>query len=70
MNDGILGILNYALAKEIEGKDFYKTKLKTVSNIQLKEIFSMLVEMEQGHANYIKKLIEKYENEKKLDIFF
>ncbi|GAB6188501.1 ferritin family protein [Marinitoga arctica] len=70
MKDGIVGILNYALAKEVEGRDFYKSKLETISNTQLKEIFEMLVEMEQGHADYIKKLIEKYEKEKKLDVYF
>ncbi|KLO22493.1 hypothetical protein X275_06030 [Marinitoga sp. 1197] len=70
MKDGILGILNYALAKEIEGKNFYKSKLDNISNLQLKEIFSMLVEMEQGHAEYIKKLIKKYEDEKNLDVEF
>lgn len=70
MRDGIIGILKYAYVKEIEGREFYKNKLNSVSNKDLKEIFSMLVEMEEEHAHYIKKLMEKYENEKKLDINF
>ncbi|WP_129409406.1 ferritin family protein [Marinitoga lauensis] len=70
MKDGIIGILNYALTKEIEGRDFYKLKMDSISNENLKEVFSMLVEMEQGHADYIKRLIEKYEKEQSLDIDF
>lgn len=40
MKDGIVGILNYALAKEIEGRNFYKLKLDSISNSGLKELFT------------------------------
>ncbi|KAF2956945.1 ferritin family protein [Marinitoga sp. 38H-ov] len=70
MKKGIIGILNYALAKEIEGREFYKMKMESLSNQELKQIFHSLANMEQGHVEYIKRLIERYENDESLIVEF
>jgi len=56
-----LGILEYALAKEIEGMQFYESKAKTVKIKQVKETFEELSEMEKSHADYITSLINEIE---------
>ncbi|MBM7558379.1 ferritin family protein [Marinitoga litoralis] len=70
MKNGIIGILNYALTKEIEGREFYKAKMDSLSNPELKTIFHTLANMEQGHVEYIKRLIETYENSESLEVDF
>lgn len=54
----VLGILEYALSKEIEGMQFYESKSKTVKIKQVKDIFEELSNMEKGHVNYISGLIK------------
>jgi len=54
-----LGILEYALAKEIEGMQFYESKSKTVKIKQVKETFEELSNMEKNHADYITSLINE-----------
>jgi rubrerythrin len=68
----VLGILKYALSREKEGNDFYKTNKQKVKNPQLKEIFENLAEMEYDHMKYIGDLIEATEegNKKLNEIIF
>lgn len=63
MDRGVLGILKFALSKEIEGMDFYRSKRETVKNEVLKEVLLQLSEMENGHVNYIRKLISAVEGD-------
>ncbi|BBE30812.1 hypothetical protein OSSY52_09530 [Tepiditoga spiralis] len=65
---GIVGILNYALSKEIEGRNFYKEKSEKVKTKELKEVFTDLGEMEASHVEFIKNLISNYEKNNSLDI--
>ncbi len=58
MNKGIMGILKFALSREIEGMNFYKEKVNSVKDKNVKEVFEQLSEMEDGHVAYINKLIE------------
>jgi rubrerythrin len=53
-----LGILEYALSKELEGMQFYESKANTVKIQQVKETFKELSNMEKGHADYISSLIK------------
>ncbi|WP_211250125.1 ferritin family protein [Mesoaciditoga lauensis] len=62
MNKGVLGILKFALSREIEGMNFYREKVKDVKDREVKEVLEQLSEMETGHVDYIKKLIENVEN--------
>ncbi|GAB4316688.1 MULTISPECIES: ferritin-like domain-containing protein [Pseudothermotoga] len=58
MNEQTKLVLKYALAREIEGRNFYKDWLSKLSNSQLKDIFKQLAEMEQAHAEYIESLLK------------
>lgn len=58
MNEQTKLVLKYALAREIEGRNFYKEWLSKLSNSQLKDIFKQLAEMEQAHAEYIESLLK------------
>ncbi len=51
-------VLRYAIAQEVEGREFYKSRLERVHNDQLKKLFEQLVEMEQSHIDYIASLLE------------
>ncbi|PNR99787.1 rubrerythrin [Petrotoga mexicana DSM 14811] len=53
-----LGILEYALSKELEGMQFYESKANTVKIQQVKETFKELSNMEKDHADYISSLIK------------
>jgi rubrerythrin len=68
----VLGILKYALSREKEGNEFYKTNKLKVKNPELKEIFENLAEMEYDHIQYISDLIEATEdgNKKLNEIIF
>jgi len=68
----ILGILKYALSREKEGNLFYKNNKDKVKNLQLKEIFENLAEMEYDHMQYIENLIKTTEegNKKLNEIIF
>ena len=59
MNKGVMGILKFALSREIEGMKFYKEKMNSIKDQNVKEVFEQLAEMEDGHVDYINKLIEK-----------
>jgi rubrerythrin len=61
MNKGALGILKFALSREIEGMKFYQEKVKAVKDPDVKEVLEQLSEMENGHVDYVKKLIENVE---------
>ncbi|BBJ28608.1 ferritin family protein [Athalassotoga saccharophila] len=61
MDDGILGILKFALSREIEGMKFYQEKVKSVKDPEVKEVLRQLSEMENDHVNYVRKLIENVE---------
>jgi len=62
----ILGILTYALAREKEGRSFYKGQIENVKDPTVKELFKFLAEMEGEHVNYISSLIEKTEDGKEI----
>jgi rubrerythrin len=64
MNKGVLGILKFALSREIEGMNFYKEKVNDVKDPEVKEVLEQLAEMEDGHVEYITKLIENVEKGK------
>ncbi len=64
MNKGTLGILKFALSREIEGMNFYRQKVKDVKDQQVKEMLEQLSEMENGHVDYISKLIKNVENDR------
>ncbi|WP_456399569.1 ferritin family protein [Mesoaciditoga sp.] len=64
MDKGVLGILKFALSREIEGMNFYKEKVKSVKDPEVKEVLEQLSEMETDHVRYIEKLIESAENGK------
>ncbi len=59
MNKGVIGILKFALAREIDGMNFYREKVKSVKDQSVKDVFEQLSEMENGHVNYISQLIER-----------
>lgn len=54
----VLGILEYALSKEMEGMQFYESKAKTVKIKDVKETFESLSGMEKSHVDYISGLIK------------
>lgn len=58
MNQQVEIVLRYALAREIEGKEFYKTRLERIYSQQLKQLFEQLVQMEQLHIDYITDLLK------------
>ncbi len=55
----ILGILRFALAREIEGMEFYRSKLEKVKSQDVKEVFQSLANMESGHIEFIRNLMDK-----------
>ncbi len=59
MSGQILGILEYALSKEMEGMNFYESKARTVHNEEVKKTFLELGKMESDHVDYINNLINK-----------
>lgn len=59
MDKKVLGILEYALAKEMEGMQYYESKANYVHNEKVKEVFKQLSLMEKDHVDYIQSLINK-----------
>ncbi len=55
----ILGILRFALAREIEGMEFYRSKLEKVKSQDVREVFQSLADMEAGHVEFIRNLMDK-----------
>jgi rubrerythrin len=55
----ILGILDYALAREEDGRAFYLAQTDKVKSKDVKDLFIHLGEMESDHVDYISTLIEK-----------
>ncbi|MFN4201014.1 MAG: ferritin-like domain-containing protein [Fervidobacterium gondwanense] len=58
----IIGILRFALMREIEGREFYKEKAKKVSSKDIKDILEGLANMEDDHVHFIEALIKKAQN--------
>ncbi|HOJ88374.1 MAG TPA: ferritin family protein [Pseudothermotoga sp.] len=58
MDQQIEIVLRYALAREVEGREFYKSRLERISSHQLKQVFEQLVQMEQSHVDYISDLLK------------
>lgn len=66
MSGKILGILEYALSKEMEGMNFYESKARTVHNEEVKKTFLELGKMESDHVDYINGLINKVNEDEPL----
>lgn len=64
----ILGILRFAYAREIEGREFYKEKSNRVINKDVKEIIESLWKMEDDHVKFIKSLMEKVERDENIEM--
>lgn len=62
-------VLRYAIAQEVEGREFYKSRLERVHNDQLKKLFEQLVEMEQSHIDYIASLLETKDVQKEAVLY-
>ncbi len=60
----ILGILDYALAREEDGRAFYLAQTDKVKSKDVKDLFIHLGEMESDHVDYISTLIEKVKDGK------
>ncbi len=60
MNKKVIGVLKFALAREIDGMNFYRQRVDDVKDPNVKEVFEQLSEMEDGHVSYITQLIEKF----------
>ncbi|MGB9795431.1 ferritin family protein [Fervidobacterium riparium] len=58
----IIGILRFALMREIEGREFYKEKAKKVSSKDIKDILEGLANMENDHVHFIEGLMKKAQN--------
>ena len=57
MEKGIIGVLKYALSRELEGRNFYLQKVSDIRNESVKKLFLELSEMEDEHVEFINKLI-------------
>ncbi len=51
-------ILKLAYTMELQGQDFYQSKINSVGSPRLKRTFEYLSEMEKEHADYIQQQIE------------
>ncbi|HOO33514.1 MAG TPA: ferritin family protein [Thermotogota bacterium] len=60
----IMGILQYALAREEDGRSFYLSQIDKVKDKEIKRLFEYLAEMESDHVDYIASLIEAATGEK------
>jgi rubrerythrin len=60
----IMGILQYALAREEDGRAFYLSQVDKVRDKDVKKLFEHLAEMESDHVDYISALMEKAASEK------
>jgi len=58
----IVGILRFALMREIEGREFYKEKSKKVTNNEIRELLEGLANMENDHVHFIENLMKKVQN--------
>jgi len=64
----LLGILRFALAREIEGREFYKEKAQRVNSKDVKDTLESLWKMEDEHVQFIKGLMEKIQKDLEIDI--
>lgn len=64
----ILGILRFALAREVEGMEFYKEKLARVKTPEAREVLENLAKMEGEHVEFIGRLIAKLESDEEVSI--
>ncbi|MGC8820310.1 MAG: ferritin-like domain-containing protein [Fervidobacterium sp.] len=64
----ILGILRFALAREIEGKEFYKEKSQRAKSKEVKDTLESLWKMEEEHIQFIKRLMENIQKDIELDV--
>jgi len=55
----VIGILRFALMREIEGREFYKEKAKKVSSKEIKALLEGLAYMEEDHVKFIENLMKK-----------
>lgn len=64
----LLGILRFALAREIEGREFYKDKVERVKSKDVKDTLEGLWKMEDEHVNFLKGLMEKIQKDIEISI--
>lgn len=64
----ILGILRFALAREIEGVEFYREKVGRVKNKDVRDVLESLSKMEIEHVQFIKGLMEKVSRDEEITI--
>lgn len=62
----IADILKVAYKMEIQGQEFYKSKLSNIKSPNLKITFEYLANMEKDHAKFIKDQIERINNNEPL----
>ncbi|WP_448375009.1 ferritin-like domain-containing protein [Fervidobacterium sp.] len=58
----VVGILRFALMREIEGREFYKDKVHKVTNKDIRELLEGLANMENDHVHFIENLMKKVQN--------
>jgi len=63
----IIDVLKMAYTMEVQGMKFYSEQMGNVKNINLKEIFKHLSDMEKEHADYLQKQINNIEKGNNLD---
>ncbi|ABS60740.1 MULTISPECIES: ferritin-like domain-containing protein [Fervidobacterium] len=64
----ILGILRFALAREIEGREFYKEKATRAKSKEVRDTLESLWKMEEEHVEFIKSLMEKVQSDIEIDV--
>lgn len=64
----LLGILRFALSREIEGRDFYREKAGKVNSKDVRDTLESLWKMEDEHVQFIRKLMEKIQKDIEIDI--
>ncbi|MDO4661646.1 MAG: ferritin family protein [Tissierellia bacterium] len=60
-------IIRYAMEMELYGHNFYKENAEKNLNLQTKNIFERLSGVEYEHYKYLKKLLDKYTEDKVID---
>lgn len=64
----LIGILRFALAREVEGREFYKEKAQRVKSKDVKNTFESLYQMEEEHVKFIAGLMEKLQKDVEINI--
>ncbi|MFN6991402.1 MAG: ferritin-like domain-containing protein [Fervidobacterium sp.] len=64
----LIGILRFALAREVEGREFYKEKSQKVKSKDVKDTFESLYQMEEEHVKFIANLMEKLQKDVEINI--